>query len=141
MKTALPPAGYCTEHGYWLGAEAQIEPDAEIEAGCQVGDNACIEARVQLSGYTVIGAGSSVGGGSTLHGCILGERVQIGDGCHLVDCIIDDECVIEPMYACATPCWGQVQWCAPTAQRNRYDSAGGHDDSHRRSTRQHDCSG
>ncbi|MCX7993607.1 MAG: NDP-sugar synthase [Fimbriimonadales bacterium] len=96
VKTALPPAGYHTEHGYWLGTEAQIEPDAEIEAGCQIGDNACIEARVQLSDYTVVGAGSSVGGGSTLHGCILGERVQIGDGCHLVDCILDDECVIEP---------------------------------------------
>lgn len=96
VQTALPPAGHCTEHGYWVGAEVSIEPDAEIEAGCQIGDNATIEARVQLSGYTVVGAGSSIGGGSVLHGCVLGERVQIGDGCHLVDCIIDDECVIEP---------------------------------------------
>lgn len=96
VKTALPPAGRCTEQGYWIGAEAEIAPDAEIEPGCQIGDNATIEARVQLSGYTVVGTGSSVGGGSVLHGCILGERVQIGDGCQLVDCILDDECVIEP---------------------------------------------
>ncbi|MCS7209117.1 MAG: NDP-sugar synthase [Fimbriimonadales bacterium] len=96
VKTVLPPIGYRTAQGYWLGAEAEIEPDAEIEAGCHIGDNVRIEARVQLIGYTVVGAGSSVGGGSVLHGCILGERVQIGDGCHLVDCIIDDECLIEP---------------------------------------------
>jgi mannose-1-phosphate guanylyltransferase/phosphomannomutase len=96
VKTALPPAGHRTEQGYWLGAETEIEPDAEIEAGCQIGDYACIEARVQLSGYTVVGAGCAIGGGSRLHGCVLGERVQIGDGCHLVDCILDDETVIEP---------------------------------------------
>jgi len=96
VKTALPPAGRRTEQGYWLGAETEIEPDAEIEAGCHIGDYACIEARVQLSGYTVVGAGCAIGGGSRLHGCILGERVQIGDGCHLIDCILDDEVVIEP---------------------------------------------
>lgn len=96
VKTAMPPAGRRTEHGYWVGTEATVEPDAEIEAGCQIGDNACVEARAQLSGYTVVGAGCSIGSGSRLHGCVLGERVQIGDGCHLVDCILDDEVVIEP---------------------------------------------
>ena len=96
VKTALPPAGRRTEQGYWLGVETEIAPDAEIEAGCQIGDHACVEAGVQLSGYTVVGAGCAIGGGSRLHGCILGERVQIGDGCHLVDCILDDEVVIEP---------------------------------------------
>lgn len=96
VKTVLPPAGRRTEQGYWVGAEVDIQPDAEIEAGCSVGNSACIESRVQLSGYTVVGAGSSIGGGSVLHGCIIGERVQIGDGCCLVDCIVDDECVIEP---------------------------------------------
>lgn len=96
VKTALPPAGYRTEHGYWMGADAAVEPDAEIEAGCQIGESACIGSRVQLSGYTVVGAGCEIGAGSSLHGCILGERVQIGDGCQLTDCILDDECIIEP---------------------------------------------
>lgn len=96
VKTALSPGGHCTEHGYWLDGYADIAPDAEIEAGCLVGANASIEPRVKISGYTVVGANSTLGSGSILHGCVLGTHVQIGDGCHLVDCILDDEVIVEP---------------------------------------------
>ncbi len=96
VKTALPPGGHRTEQGYWLDGYAEIAPDAEIEAGCLIGANACVESRVKISGYTVIGTNSTIGSGSTLHGCVLGAQVQVGDGCHLVDCILDDEVVVEP---------------------------------------------
>ncbi|MCS7064680.1 MAG: hypothetical protein NZL85_00240, partial [Fimbriimonadales bacterium] len=96
VHTALAPPGTRTPDGYWLMHEAEVEPDAEIEPGCHLGASACIESRVRLSGYTVVGAGSTIGSGSILHGCILGAHVKIGDGCRLENCILDDEVVIEP---------------------------------------------
>jgi len=95
VHPVLAPPGTRTPDGYWLMHEAELEPDAEIEPGCHIGASACIEARVRLSGYTVVGAGSTVGSGSRLHGCILGAHVRIGDGCQLEDCILDDEVVVE----------------------------------------------
>lgn len=95
VRTVLTPPGTRTPDGYWQMHEAEVEPDAEIEAGCHIGASACIESRVRLSGYTVVGAGSTIGSGSTLHGCILGAHVKIGDGCHLENCILDDEVVVE----------------------------------------------
>ncbi len=96
VRTALKPGGHCTEAGYWLDGRADIQPDAEIEAGCLIGLNASIESGVKLSGYTVVGANSTVGSESLLNGCVLGERVQIGDGCRLENCILDDEVIVEP---------------------------------------------
>lgn len=95
VRTALPPRGYRAEQGYYLDGEADIAPDAQIEARSLIGANATLESRAQVSGYTVIGANSTIGAGSALHGCILGQGVQVGDACHLVDCILDDEVVIE----------------------------------------------
>jgi len=95
VRTALPPGGACTPFGYYVDGEARIAPDAEIEAGSLIGANATIESKVKIGGYTVIGANTTIGAGTTLQGCILGQGVQVGESCHLVDCILDDAVVIE----------------------------------------------
>ncbi len=95
VKAALPPGGVCTSNGYFIDGEADIAPDAEIEPGSLIGNGAIIEPHARISGYTVIGANSVIVAGSALHGCILGQGVQVGDGCCLTDCIVDDGTTIE----------------------------------------------
>jgi NDP-sugar pyrophosphorylase family protein len=95
VQTALAPPGARRPEGWWIHGEAEIAPDAVIEPGCYIGNGAQIESKAHISGYTVIGAQSVVGAGTHLHGCILGEAVQIGAGCSLEDMIIDDHAILD----------------------------------------------
>lgn len=93
VKTALAPPGEKTD-GSWRLPGASVSPEAQVEAGCYLAENAKIEAGAVLKGYTIVGRDSVIGENSFLEGCILGEGVQIGKGCHLTGAIIDDGCVL-----------------------------------------------
>jgi mannose-1-phosphate guanylyltransferase/phosphomannomutase len=93
VKTALAPPGDKT-NGYWLLSNATTHPNAQIEQGCYIAENATIEAGAVLTGYTIVGRDSIIKEDSYLEGCILGEGVKIGKGCHLTDAIIDDHCIL-----------------------------------------------
>ncbi|PJF45805.1 MAG: hypothetical protein CUN48_17025, partial [Candidatus Thermofonsia Clade 3 bacterium] len=64
------------------------DPQNGPSAPVVIGDNVFIGMNsIVLKGVT-IGANSVIGAGSALHGCILGQGVQVGDGCCLTDCIV-----------------------------------------------------
>lgn len=94
VQTVLPPPG-TPQQGWWNQGEVQVESGAQIEPGCHLGWGVEIGAGARLSGYTVLGAQTTIGAGTHLHGCVIGQKVHIGEGCSLVDCIVDDGSVLE----------------------------------------------
>jgi mannose-1-phosphate guanylyltransferase len=70
----------------------RIIPAAIVEAGCRIGEGARIGGRVVLERDVTVGPGTTIersvvlqgaeiGADCTLHGCIVGGGVRIGDGC------------------------------------------------------------
>jgi mannose-1-phosphate guanylyltransferase len=73
-------------------SDGRIIPAALVEEGCRIGAGARIGGRVVLERNVSVGAGTTIersvvlqgaeiGENCTLHGCIVGGGVRIGDGC------------------------------------------------------------
>ena len=94
--------------GVWLGTGCRIEPTAVVRGPVLLGEGCTVEAGATVTGPTVLGpgcrvcadatisgsvvwAGSTLGPGATLEGCIVGRdvgigpRVFIGAGCMVAD--------------------------------------------------------
>lgn len=91
LQTGLTDRG----DGVWLGENVQIAPDAKIEAPCAIGANSLIGTEAHISKGSVLGRGVMVGAGASVEHSILWDGAQIGDGAHLVRCIVGRDCSVQ----------------------------------------------
>lgn len=91
VESGRPVFGY-KEQAYWLdvgtpaalfkGSRDLIEGDFQAMAGCE------IDASAQISGKSSLGQRVTVGAGAKIDDCIIGDDVTIGAGAELSHCFI-----------------------------------------------------
>jgi NDP-sugar pyrophosphorylase family protein len=74
--------------GIWRGPGVRVAPGATVESPSALGDEVQIEAGARIGPLTVLGAGSRVGPTARVAGAIVWDRVEIGEGAVLQDCIV-----------------------------------------------------
>lgn len=105
--------GFEVSPGVWVGAGAEVDPEAELKGPLYVGDHAKVEAGAELREYTVLGNNVVVKGGAFLHRAVVHDNVFIGPQVTLRGCVVGkntdvmraarieegavvgDECVVE----------------------------------------------
>ena len=91
LETGLTDRG----DGVWLGEQVQIAPDARVEVPCASGYGSQIGTNVHIFAGSVLGQHVVVGAGASVEHSILWDGAQVGDGAHLVRCIIGRDCSIQ----------------------------------------------
>jgi NDP-sugar pyrophosphorylase family protein len=86
-RSALMPPGERGD-GIWRGPGTRVAPGATLESPSALGKEVQIEAGARVGPLTVLGAGSRVGNTARVAGAIVWERVEIGEGAVLQDCIV-----------------------------------------------------
>ena len=88
-RAAMPltPPGQGRD-GIWLGHGCTLDPDARIVAPAVVGAGGLLGPRCRVGPGTVLGDGARIGPDARVEGAILWERVEVGAGAVLQDCVI-----------------------------------------------------
>src|SRR5262249_52162744 len=71
-------SGFQLGPGVWLGEEAEVDPDAVVEAPAFIGPNCRVEAGATVREYSVLGRGVAVKAGAYLHRAVVHDYVYIG---------------------------------------------------------------
>lgn len=95
VRTPLAPPGERRD-GSWVADGTTIGPDARLVGPSLVGRGATLAARCRVGPLAVIGEGCSIGAGARVEGSVLWERVEVGTGAVLRDCVIGADARIEP---------------------------------------------
>jgi mannose-1-phosphate guanylyltransferase len=74
--------------GSWLAAGGSIAPDAQIIAPSVIGAGATLGPRCRVGPGAVVGDGARIGADACVKGAILWERVDVGAGAVLQDCVV-----------------------------------------------------
>ena len=83
----LAPPGQRRD-GIWLDGGGTVDPAARIVAPAVVGARVALGARCRVGPGTVIGDGARIGPDARVEGAILWERVEVGAGAVLQDCVL-----------------------------------------------------
>ena len=87
VKTTLSPPG-APRDGCWVEPSASVAAGAELEAPVVVGAEAAIQAGAHVGPLTVLGEHARIAAGARVEGSVLWERVEIGAGSVLRDCVL-----------------------------------------------------
>jgi NDP-sugar pyrophosphorylase family protein len=93
VATTLSPAG-ARRDGCWVGADARLPRGVTLEPPTVIGAGVRAQAGAHLGPLAVIGDHSRIAAGARVEGAILWERVRVGVGTTLRDCIVGTEAVI-----------------------------------------------
>ena len=93
VATQVTPAGTLRD-GCWIGAGARIDAGAVLRGPAVIGTDVRVQAGARLGPLTVIGDGARIARGARIEGAILWERVEVGEGAVLRDCIVGAHAVI-----------------------------------------------
>ena len=72
----------------WIGDDAVLEPTAEVRGPCVIGAGSRLDAGCRVGPEVVLGKRCVVGREASVTGAIVWDRVSVGDGAVLRDCII-----------------------------------------------------
>jgi NDP-sugar pyrophosphorylase family protein len=86
-RMLLAPPGD-RRQGSWVAAGGTAAGDARIVAPSVVGARVALHPRCQVGPAAVVGAGSTIGPDARVEGAILWERVEVGAGAVLYQCVI-----------------------------------------------------
>lgn len=86
-RMLLPPPGEPRD-GSWVAPGGTAAGDARVVAPAVVGARVALAARCQVGPAVVIGDGSTIGADARVEGAVLWERVDVGPGAVLCDCVI-----------------------------------------------------
>jgi mannose-1-phosphate guanylyltransferase len=86
-RMLLPPPGDPYQ-GSWLGDGATVARDARVVPPSVVGQRVALHPRCQVGPAAVIGEGSTIGSDARVEGAVLWERVEVGSGAVLHQCVI-----------------------------------------------------
>ena len=87
VATPLSPAG-AQGGGRFVAPGAVLEPGARVTSPAVIGADCRVAAGAAVGPSTVLGTGCVVGGDAAVTGAILWERVEVGAGAELRDCIV-----------------------------------------------------
>jgi mannose-1-phosphate guanylyltransferase / phosphomannomutase len=79
-RVAVEIDGFQIGDGVWMGADAELDPDARIEGPVVIGDNCRIEAGAHLRDYTVLGTDVVVRADAFIERTVCHDHVYIGHG-------------------------------------------------------------
>ena len=86
-RMLLPPPGQ-GDQGSWVGAGGTAARDARVVPPSVVGQRVALHPRCQVGPAAVIGDGSTIGPDARVEGAVLWERVEVGSGAVLHECVI-----------------------------------------------------
>jgi NDP-sugar pyrophosphorylase family protein len=88
-RAAMPltPAGERVD-GAWVDGGASVAADARIVAPAVLGARVVLGPRSRVGPRAVVGAGARIGPDARVEGAVLWERVEVGAGAVLQDCIV-----------------------------------------------------
>ena len=86
-RMLLPPPGQ-GDQGSWVGAGGTAARDARVVPPAVVGQRVALHPRCQVGPSSVIGDGSTIGPDARVEGAVLWERVEVGSGAVLHECVI-----------------------------------------------------
>jgi NDP-sugar pyrophosphorylase family protein len=87
VKTPLPPPGDLHD-GCWIEPSAFVATGARLEAPAVVGAEAAVQTGARVGPFTVLGEHARIASGARVEGTVLWERVEVGQGSVLRDCVI-----------------------------------------------------
>jgi mannose-1-phosphate guanylyltransferase len=94
-RSSLAPPGQLRD-GSWLAPTARLAPDARLQRPSVLGERVQVGSRARVGPLTVVGDDSRIGEGAGIEGAILWERVEVGAGAILRDCIVPSDVTIGP---------------------------------------------
>ncbi len=86
-RLLLPPPGELRD-GSWIGGGAALAPGARIVAPSAVGAGVRLGAGCRIGPSAVLGDGATIGPHACVEGAVLWERVEVGPGAILRDCVV-----------------------------------------------------
>src|SRR5207244_7063433 len=86
-RMLLAPAG-AWDGGSWRAAGGSAASDARVVPPAVLGARVALHPRCQVGPAAVIGDGSTIGPDARVEGAILWERVEVGAGAVLRECVI-----------------------------------------------------
>jgi mannose-1-phosphate guanylyltransferase len=87
VGTPLTPAG-ARGGGRFIAERAAVEPGASVTGRAVVGASCRLAAGSRVGPDAVLGPGCDVGASAAVEGAVLWERVEVGAGAALRDCIV-----------------------------------------------------
>jgi mannose-1-phosphate guanylyltransferase len=94
-RSSLSPPGELRD-GSWLAPSIRLAPDARLHGPSVLGERVEIAPGAHVGPLTVVGDDSRIGVDARVEGAILWERVRVGTGALLRDCIIPSDVTIGP---------------------------------------------
>ena len=95
VRTPLSPSG-AQRDGCWVAATARLGGGAHLQGPAVIGERVEIGAGARVGPRCVIGDGSCIGDEARIEGAILWERVSVGPGAILRDCVVPADVTIGP---------------------------------------------
>jgi len=86
-RMLLSPAG-AWDGGSWRAAGGSVASDARVVPPAVLGARVTLHPRCQVGPAAVIGDGSTIGPDARVEGAVLWERVEVGAGAVLRECVI-----------------------------------------------------
>jgi mannose-1-phosphate guanylyltransferase len=72
----------------WVADDVALDPTAEVREPCVIGAGSRLDARCRVGPDAVLGERCVIGRGASVTGAILWDRVSVGDGAVIRDCVI-----------------------------------------------------
>jgi mannose-1-phosphate guanylyltransferase len=92
VRTTLAPAGEL-RHGCWVDGPAPT-PSARLEGPSVVGGDVRLGPSTHIGPHAVIGPGCVIGAGARVQEAVLWERVRVGEGAVVRQCVVGADAVI-----------------------------------------------
>lgn len=86
-RAVLPPPGERRD-GSWVGPGGTVAPGARVVAPAVIGARVTLARGARVGPSAVVGDGSTIGPDARVEGAVLWERVEVGPGALLRDCIL-----------------------------------------------------
>ena len=87
VKTPLSPPGELRD-GCWVDPSAFVATGASLDAPAVIGAESAVQVGARIGPLTVLGERARIGPGARVEGSVLWERVEVGRGSTLRDCVI-----------------------------------------------------
>jgi len=87
VQTTLTPPGELHD-GCWIDPSAFVATGARLEAPSVIGAETSVQVGARVGPLTILGERARIAAGARVEGAVLWERVEVGEGSVLRDCVI-----------------------------------------------------
>jgi NDP-sugar pyrophosphorylase family protein len=87
LRTPLAPPGEARDRT-WIASSVRVAAGARVESPCALAAGVRVDAGARVGPRAVLGAGCIVAAGAHVESAVLWERVEVGRGAVLRDCVV-----------------------------------------------------